>query len=943
MAKTLYEPCPSCGSKLDITGAPLFARRTCPVCQEMIHVHRTFSHYELSGLIGQGGQGTVYRATDTKLNRLVALKVLRVDEAGGASFEKQFEHEAQLTASINHPNVVRVYSFGSEDGTVFIAMELVDGGTMDDLMEKLGRVPEARVLQIGIQVAEGLRAGFEKGLIHRDVKPGNILFSSDGSAKVVDFGLAVFQEQQAAQSGDIWGTPYYLSPERLNRQPEDFRSDIYSLGASLFHAIAGRPPFEAEDAGHVALKHLRTQAVSIQTYAPDVTNATAYVINRTLAKNPNERQSSYAEFIEQLQYARDEVMARNRAGGAAPGKSRVVIEDAADRRATNWLAFAMFGVLLLGAVVGGWLVVKAMRGGSLGDAVTGEAKKVRLEDFGPGWGEAKQLLLDGKFTEASAAFGTLAENASAGSAQADWAVIHRALAEQFANGGDAAYKALGKLPDSGTQVRKFFREQIRPRLEGASAIRAKEAAMFNARNHEALGALFLALRAHENGQTAEAGPLFSQFTNLAPDSSIAWLAGYRALAKSQLDQFTTYNLAADAWKNARNEHEKIQALAALRGLPAKLPKDSALVRQAERLLAEAKKELEKVWLEKNRGNVAFRAKAKASVSAKGDGPENALDGDPTTRWSASGPGQKWLAVDLGSPRNISRWALISGAFDAPKRDDVLAAFKLQRSDDGEAWADVDIVQDNRCGVIDRVVEPFTARHVRVLVLKENAKPGDKTARIHEFLLGNATDQARAAYDAQQSVAFRFSVKSEFLTGAVGEGDAQGAVMPGEAEGTFTVKTPVVQGGQGDLFQFLWLPVAGDCEVVARLVSVQPPGAQVRTGVMIRGDVARDSAFVAMTVQASSRGAFSSRPGPARLVTSTDLPGMKLPRWLKVARKGDRLTAFESADGTAWTQTGEETLAGLKPVAFAGVAVNATRNGQSVTAQFTDVRIRKAGP
>ena len=334
MPEEQTEPCTSCGSLLEVTGAPLFADRTCPVCNEQIHVRRLFANYEIIALLGQGGQGTVYRAMDLNLDRQVALKVLRLDQGSDPAFVKLFEHEAKITASINHPNVVRVYSFGTVDDRVYLAMELVDGGTFDDLMEKLGRVPEARVLQIGIQVAEGLRAGFEMGLIHRDVKPGNILFASDGSAKVVDFGLAVFHEQEAAQTGDIWGTPYYLSPERLNRVQEDFRSDIYSLGAALFHAIAGRPPFEADDASQVALKHLRTQAVSIQSFAPGVSNATAYVINRTLFKNRDERQASYGEFIEQLQFARDEVMARSKGGGGAP-KSRVVIEDAGSKQAIH--------------------------------------------------------------------------------------------------------------------------------------------------------------------------------------------------------------------------------------------------------------------------------------------------------------------------------------------------------------------------------------------------------------------------------------------------------------------------------------------------------------------------------------------------------------------------------------------------------------------------------
>ena len=579
---------------LDVTGAPMFAGRTCPVCGEQINVRRQFAHYELIKLLGQGGQGTVYCAVDQNLNRQVALKILRIDQGGDPAFVKLFEHEAQITASINHPNVVRVYSFGTVEDRVYLAMELVDGGTFDALLEKLGRVPEARVLQVGIQVAQGLKAGFEKGLIHRDVKPGNILFASDGSAKVVDFGLAVFHEQEAAQTGDIWGTPYYLSPERLNREQEDFRSDIYSLGASLFHAIAGRPPFEAEDASHVALKHLRTQAVSLQTFAPGVSNATAYVINRTLSKDRNARPASYDEFIEQLQFARDEVMARNSKGASAAPKSRVVLEDADTKKATNLVAMVIFVSLIALLGVGGYFAVKAIRGGNQ------EEDTGKLESYGPGWGEARQLLLDGKWKEARAAFSTLVEKSPATSKQFDWAILHEALAAQFSEGGDDAARVLSRLPDSSTPLRKFFAEQIRPKLASGDVIPSRDADGFNASTHEVLGVLFFAVRDYELGNAENAGPLFSQFTNLAPVPGLAWLQDYRQLAKPYQDEFTTFNLAADAWKNARDQREKLQAIGALRALPGKLPKDSKLLAPAKTLLADAQKRMGAIEAELNK-------------------------------------------------------------------------------------------------------------------------------------------------------------------------------------------------------------------------------------------------------------------------------------------------------------------------------------------------------
>lgn len=350
----LLEPCFNCGATLDVTDRDPLDEVVCEACDTKITVRTHLKNYLLDAILGGGGMGTVYRALDLDLNRYIALKVVRREFSANEEHLRKFEDEARVTALVTHPNVVKVFSFGSEHGIFFIAMELVDKGTLDHLMRLQGRIAEAQVLEIGIQIAGGLSAAFDRGLIHRDVKPGNILFAGPHLAKIVDFGLARLIEQGADGGEKVWGTPYYVSPERINREPEDFRSDIYSLGATLFHAIAGRPPHEAETVSQIALKHIKNQSVGLQAFAPDVSKATALAINRMLQLDPNGRQSSYAELIEQLVYARDSLNDRME----NPGQPQAVVilkSEQQENKLAAWLTISMVGVVLLLVVV--WLII----------------------------------------------------------------------------------------------------------------------------------------------------------------------------------------------------------------------------------------------------------------------------------------------------------------------------------------------------------------------------------------------------------------------------------------------------------------------------------------------------------------------------------------------------------------------------------------------------------
>jgi len=297
------QACPSCGTTVDTTAAEPLARIACPACGKKIRVERTFDHFVLVETLGVGGMGTVYKARDMQLDRFVALKLLRRDLGGEEDYKTRLQQEARIAAAVSHPYVIQVFDSGTDHGQFYVVMELVDQGSLDDLMALQPRLPEQRVLEIGIQVAKGLRAAHRRGLIHRDVKPANILFVDEHAAKIGDFGLASSATQRWGIGGVVWGTPEYVAPERLNNDPEDFRSDIYSLGATLFHAIAGKPPIEASTNSATALLESKQRPLDLQATAPDVSAETAEVLERMIAADPAERFSSYDDLVGELERA----------------------------------------------------------------------------------------------------------------------------------------------------------------------------------------------------------------------------------------------------------------------------------------------------------------------------------------------------------------------------------------------------------------------------------------------------------------------------------------------------------------------------------------------------------------------------------------------------------------------------------------------------------------
>lgn len=320
--------CPQCDQTIVVEGLQPFSDVECSGCGSKFKVPMKLGQFLLFDLLGKGGMGAVYRGLDISLKRYVAIKVMQKALGDDPQFVKDFLREARAAAQFNHRNVAQIYSFGEEDGQPVLAMELVEGGSLEDLVHAKADQDEVRMLDVAIDVAEALKAANKIGLRHGDIKPANILFSAKGVAKVVDFGLAWFAESQQ-KPGEIWGTPYYIAPEKVTRAPADHRADIYSFGATFFHALTGRAPFEGATAKDVVVKRLKEPAPNIRDLRPKVSRVTAEWIERTLQKEPDKRHPTYTSLISDLHKARsaalqagDESAAERLAAAGAGGKKK---------------------------------------------------------------------------------------------------------------------------------------------------------------------------------------------------------------------------------------------------------------------------------------------------------------------------------------------------------------------------------------------------------------------------------------------------------------------------------------------------------------------------------------------------------------------------------------------------------------------------------------------
>src|ERR1700722_16406757 len=297
--------CTGCNAKVFIPGdlRPL-STTPCPKCSYQIMMPMRLRQFELRAFIAAGGMGAVYRAYDTVLEREVALKVMKPELLNDHQALESFYREARACASLNHTNIIHIYTFDEAEGQRYLVMELADQGSLDGRIELYQRLSELEVLDIGIKVASALDMALKHGFLHRDIKPGNILFNGDNEPKFVDFGLARKAEAKHNPEEGAWGTPYYVAPEKIRRDPETFLSDMYSLGGTLYHALTGHVPFDAPTVEEVIIAQVQTPLTPPNLVVPEITQATSDALVKVMAKNPAERFLSYDEFIMSLEAAR---------------------------------------------------------------------------------------------------------------------------------------------------------------------------------------------------------------------------------------------------------------------------------------------------------------------------------------------------------------------------------------------------------------------------------------------------------------------------------------------------------------------------------------------------------------------------------------------------------------------------------------------------------------
>lgn len=917
------QACPQCAALIDITDHEPLDVIQCPNCGMQFAVSGQVASYQILEVAGRGGMGVVYKAYDPSLDRQIALKLLRKDHSQDEKLIQQLEAEAAITASVNDPNVVRVFGTGFDRGRFFLAMELVNLGSLDDLIRAQGRVAEAQVLRVGIQIATGLRAAWQHGLIHRDVKPGNILFSNSHTAKIVDFGLAIFMAQEESVRGEVWGTPYYVAPEKLDHEPEDFRSDMYSLGGTMFHALAGRPPFEAENASLVALKHLKSQAVSLQAFAPWISNPTAHIINRTLAKDPDARFQSYDELIHNLEYALEELEKR----GASPAKrARVVLETEEDHRVWTWIVLGMAAIMvvLLGIFFANKSNSRSTTATKPASTTTTKQSASASHSF-----EAGLEPLAERKESAAGIFQKVAADEKQSAEDRAWSAYLQGIAELVANRTEpaqAAFKEAASLAagikDEGVQ--KFLQDTA-TRLGKPEPVPMSETSSLRPNNHEAIGFLAFGMHNWAAGQIEDGAHLLRQFRSAQPSTAYNWFGTLKPMVTAQIEDLGQFEMLRDQLQNAGNIGERAIAARAIRN------SSKPLAAYGEKFIAPFKAQVD-----------AYLADANKLPT---DGVYRVYNVNSNKVWDVDGfhREQNTAIIQYNDVRTLNQsWEFLKQPGGSYRFRSLLGENVIDLADaNNDEGGRVRMWESNNSDAQRWMIEFGTEGCFKI-----RAKASQKLITVKDHSKDPAVQlEQRSEMPGDTSQLFRF----ERIGDALGDGwfsttigDPKGPNRVEYNKGVFSLTNEGSDiWNRDDECTFVFRGSVGDFDLITRLVSLERADEWSKAAIMYRSHLTKDSPNATVAIAPDGRISHQRRQGGGEdsqgavnhdLANASSKPGFF--RWLKLQRRGGKFTSFQSLDGHNWTQCGECDF-GMMAEGYLGIAVS-SHNAKSSTGKFDNV-------
>lgn len=530
---------------MDVSAVAPFTNVECPACGKHTRVKREFGPYTLLRRHALGGMSMVFVAQDNTLDREVALKILSEEFSADERRIAAFEEEARITASFSHPHVVRVLRTGRAFERFYIAMEFVPGGHFEHQIRERGKIPELELLPLAIQVAQGLKAAHAAGLIHRDVKPGNILLDAEGHAKIVDFGLALVTQGGSAQATEVWATPYYVPPETIEGYPEDFRSDIYAFGATLYHALAGKPSCGEETMSTEVLRDVKKKVVPLGVADPTLSADLCRIVERAMAYEPNDRFSSYDEMIAMLEMALKRLKSGTAGTSGSAAKRR-----AKKKRSEAFNVVAAIGVLCLAIGGGIWWVTRKneppkeiKKPGLTGTApIIPESTTADSTDIARNYREARAAVEADDFTRAAEDFAKLLGNPKVQEPTRTWAGVE-AVAANYLDGQSAEARNQAKttsahLASVPQELRLEGMAEVLEKVQMLPAIPATDTTVAEADAAQVMTWMLAGLKNWEQGLAEPAAACFSAIAAAKISAEDSWLSIYQNLARDYLADYS---------------------------------------------------------------------------------------------------------------------------------------------------------------------------------------------------------------------------------------------------------------------------------------------------------------------------------------------------------------------------------------------------------------------